>query len=107
MPVGDAAAVDLAVGLLCVVLIASLACAALAELISSSLNLRARHVALAVQSLLRDEASTERFFEHPRVTALSHPRTGRRPLEHTRGRFAFTALDLFAPPTSGSRPATR
>lgn len=100
--IGGIAALDVLIGLFFFFFLLSVACSAINELIAQLANLRARTLWEGIRNLLEDEKITERFFEHPRVKALSKPARRylpeRRPSYIPSRVFALTLLDTVSPP---------
>jgi hypothetical protein len=99
---------DIAIGLVFVYLLLSLAVTAASELIASALKWRAQNLRKGLERLL-NPALAQALYEHPLVSKLS--KSGRGPSYLPSGTFALALLDVIAnlnpgdPKTAGSLPA--
>lgn len=98
--------VEVLIGLALVYLLLALVVTALTEWSSSLFRLRSRNLRKAIRQMLDgavEGANTSRFFDHPRIIALSEGR--RLPSYIPSKAFAEVVTDLVKPATDGSTPA--
>jgi hypothetical protein len=102
---GGLAALDVLVGLFFLYFLLSIVCSAIQETLAQLFNMRARTLEDGVRNLLGDDGMTDRIFRHPRLKALSKPRTRFRkaggPSYIPSRVFALTLLDTLFPPGEG------
>lgn len=106
---------DVAIGLILIYLILSLACTAINELFAGWLDRRSKNLVMGIRNLLQgSEASTRRpeksegllgkFYAHPLITALEEK--GAPPSYIPSRTFALTLLDLISPADAATGPKT-
>lgn len=94
-------ALDMAIGIIFIYLILSLACTAANEIIAGLFDLRAENLKTGIRNLLTDSFKPgleDRFYDHPMIRNLSrHKSKGKKPSYITPRTFRLVLLDLVAP----------
>jgi hypothetical protein len=99
-------ALDVFIGLAFLYFLLSIVCSSINEGIATALNLRAKDLETGVVHLLGDQSAANRFFENPRIKALSKPKRrldfisflgDKRPSYIPSRAFALTVIEEFAP----------
>jgi len=87
------AILDVAIGMIFMWLVLSIATMSIQEWIASYLKWRAKDLEIAVQRLLGNEVWAEKLYEHPLIRALSK-KTGKRPSYMPANKFALALYDV-------------